>query len=328
MEGPLSPQQVAHFDTFGFVHFGGLFSATEVETLNSEMESAHAAAQARDPFPEMERRGCRMLSDRTPLFQSLTEDRRFLGAARQMFGDVFSCEFPRDDTHYPAHIFCCQAWSARQYSEPGPRHVSDAASDGLSDCQMAATRATMSAIPIGTQIITSTHRAIASASSSASISTRLWQPMAPYESSQARIAIHCTRRCERCGSSRRRQRRRQRSKKKKKYHTTSSIPTQVMSSRLTCAHPTPRSMASMVGGCAPSSSTSTRRRTLRLPVRKDANFASFLHVKNRSFCQDRLGTNIGKVVKRGVLYRGAVACGGELPWHARAQPSSGPTVSC
>jgi hypothetical protein len=112
MEGPLSPQQVAHFDTFGFVHFGGLFSATEVETLNSEMESAHAAAQARDPFPEMERRGCRMLSDRTPLFQSLTEDRRFLGAARQMFGDVFSCEFPRDDTHYPAHIFCCQAWSA------------------------------------------------------------------------------------------------------------------------------------------------------------------------------------------------------------------------
>jgi|EP01046_Picozoa_sp_COSAG06_P000726 hypothetical protein len=104
MEGPLSPQQVAHFDTFGFVHFGGLFSATEVGTLNSEMESAHAAAQARDPFPEMERRGCRMLSDRTPLFQSLTEDRRFLGAARQMFGDVFSCEFPRDDTLPSPHL--------------------------------------------------------------------------------------------------------------------------------------------------------------------------------------------------------------------------------
>ena len=70
--------------------FGCLFSAEEVATLRSEMESAHAAAQARDPFPENVRRGCRMLSDRTPLFQGLSEDRRFLGAARQMYGDVFS----------------------------------------------------------------------------------------------------------------------------------------------------------------------------------------------------------------------------------------------
>jgi hypothetical protein len=57
-------------------------------------------------------------------------------------------------------------------------------------------------------------------------------------------------------------------------------------------------------------------------------FCVIFFIKNRSFCQDRLGTNIGKVMKRGVLYRGAVACGGELPWHARAQPSRGLTVSC
>jgi hypothetical protein len=86
----LSPQQVAHFETFGFVHLKALFSKDEVATLQHEMQSAHEAAQLRDPFPENTRRGCRMLSDRTPLFQSLSEDERFLGAARQMYGDVFS----------------------------------------------------------------------------------------------------------------------------------------------------------------------------------------------------------------------------------------------
>ena len=48
----LSPQQLAHFNTFGFVHLRALFTPEEVETLSAEMATAHAAAESRDPFDD------------------------------------------------------------------------------------------------------------------------------------------------------------------------------------------------------------------------------------------------------------------------------------
>ena len=83
----LSPQQLAHFTTFGFVHLRALFTPEEVQTLSAEMATAHAAAESRDPFDEGVTKSVRMLSDSTPFFQGLGEDPRFLGAARQMYGD-------------------------------------------------------------------------------------------------------------------------------------------------------------------------------------------------------------------------------------------------
>ena len=83
----LSAQQLAHFNTFGFVHLRALFTPEEVQTLSAEMATAHAAAEARDPFERGVTKSVRMLSDSTPFFQGLGEDPRFLGAARQMYGD-------------------------------------------------------------------------------------------------------------------------------------------------------------------------------------------------------------------------------------------------
>ena len=40
------------------------------------------------------------------------------------------------------------------------------------------------------------------------------------------------------------------------------------------------------------------------PVRKTPLFAPFMYYKNRSFYQDRLGTNTGKVEKRGACFAG------------------------
>ena len=87
----LTPQQLAHFDTFGFLICRGLLSSAEMAALSDEFEGKLNRVYSHLPFDD----SCRhwsgtCLGDDTPILQGLTEDQRFVGAAQQMYGeDVF-----------------------------------------------------------------------------------------------------------------------------------------------------------------------------------------------------------------------------------------------
>jgi hypothetical protein len=87
----LTPQQLAHFDTFGFLICRGLLSSAEMAALSVEFEGKLNRVYSHLPFDD----SCRhwsgtCLGDDTPILQGLTEDQRFVGAAQQMYGeDVF-----------------------------------------------------------------------------------------------------------------------------------------------------------------------------------------------------------------------------------------------
>ena len=84
---PLSPEQLNHFDTFGFLSLRQLLTAAEVATLRAEYEAELDHVYAHSPFDGTERHWTLMLSERTPLFASLLADERFCLVAEQLYGD-------------------------------------------------------------------------------------------------------------------------------------------------------------------------------------------------------------------------------------------------
>ena len=113
----LSPEQVAHFEAFGFLHLKE-FLAAELSTLLAE----HAAVLERqygDPeAPVTTRQWVRTLTDDTPAFQRLAE-KRFAGIAEQLYGPDIFCAYTEanryaGDTNW--HPDC-----AVNYNAPGVR---------------------------------------------------------------------------------------------------------------------------------------------------------------------------------------------------------------
>ena len=93
----LSLAQVAHYKAFGFVHLKQ-FLAEELESLIAE----HAAVlqkQYGDPsLPVKTRQWVRTLTDDTPSFQRLAEE-RFAEIAEQLYGPDIFCAYTRLRTH-------------------------------------------------------------------------------------------------------------------------------------------------------------------------------------------------------------------------------------
>lgn len=84
----LTQQQLAHFRTFGFIVLRGLLSDEEMLSLSDEFERKLNSMYAHMPWDDSMRHwsgSC--LGDDTPMLQALTEDHRFAGAAKQMYGD-------------------------------------------------------------------------------------------------------------------------------------------------------------------------------------------------------------------------------------------------
>jgi len=75
------------YQTFGFLALRRLFSPDEVETINQELIRRLDAVYHDRPFDGAMRHGAAMMGPDTPYFASLLEDQRFLGAARQLYGD-------------------------------------------------------------------------------------------------------------------------------------------------------------------------------------------------------------------------------------------------
>ncbi len=84
----LTPQQLAHYETFGFVIQRGLLSVAEMSALTDEFERKLSAVYSHLRFDDSMRHWSGLcLGDDTPMLLGLTEDPRFVGPAKQMYGD-------------------------------------------------------------------------------------------------------------------------------------------------------------------------------------------------------------------------------------------------
>jgi hypothetical protein len=105
----LSPQQVAHFQTFGFVTLPQVFTAAERKIIDTEYETGLNLAYQQIPFTGEKRHWTMMLSPETPFFSGLPEAPRFCDVAEQLYGeDVFAvgCDANRyvgDSAWHPDH---------------------------------------------------------------------------------------------------------------------------------------------------------------------------------------------------------------------------------
>eukprot|EP01051_Picozoa_sp_SAG22_P014635 SAG22_NODE_1806_length_3531_cov_2.206294_1_plen_153_part_00 len=87
-QSALSPQQLRHYSTFGFITLPQLLSGGEMQALTAEFEQKLDRVYAHRPFDNTDRHWSgQALGDDTPLLLGLTEDPRFYGAARQFYGE-------------------------------------------------------------------------------------------------------------------------------------------------------------------------------------------------------------------------------------------------
>lgn len=88
MDTQLTPQQLAHYEAFGFIVIRSLLSTDEMSALSAEFEAKLDATYAHLPFDDSMRHWSGpCLGDDTPLLRSFTEDPRFVRAAQQMLGE-------------------------------------------------------------------------------------------------------------------------------------------------------------------------------------------------------------------------------------------------
>ena len=83
----LMPEQIAHFETFGFVILRDMFTPDEVKTIRNEFDHAAARADEFKPFDNIEWRYFTMQGAETPFYTSLPEDPRFYEVAEQLYGE-------------------------------------------------------------------------------------------------------------------------------------------------------------------------------------------------------------------------------------------------
>lgn len=83
----LTDEQYLHYQTFGFVVLRQLFTPEEFERIDSEFNSALAAAYRHAPFDGTTRHWTTMMGPSTPFFAGLLEDERFCGVAEQLYGE-------------------------------------------------------------------------------------------------------------------------------------------------------------------------------------------------------------------------------------------------
>lgn len=83
-----NPQQVLHYETFGYVVMRNVFSAAEIETMQREFVQAMEHVADFVPTPgESTYVHSNLLGDDTPFFAELTEDERLYSPARQVMGE-------------------------------------------------------------------------------------------------------------------------------------------------------------------------------------------------------------------------------------------------
>jgi hypothetical protein len=83
----LSDKQALFYQTFGFLALRQLLTSDEVRAVNDELLRRLETVYPGRPYDGTMRYGAPMMGPDTPFYASLPEDSRFLGAARQLYGD-------------------------------------------------------------------------------------------------------------------------------------------------------------------------------------------------------------------------------------------------
>ena len=87
----LTPQQHAHFDTFGFLVLRQLLSATEMEHYSREFDAGHRAWLGDQPYDGKSRHYTTLMEEHSPYIASLADDPRFADVAEQLLGKDVVC---------------------------------------------------------------------------------------------------------------------------------------------------------------------------------------------------------------------------------------------
>jgi hypothetical protein len=115
----LTPAQVEHYRTFGFVILRNHFTQAEVAALQREAAAELELQYRHMPFDGTRRHWCTMNHDeRTPTFARLLEDERFFGVAEQLHGRALPvwCDANRyvdPETGWHPDIFGSADWNLR-----------------------------------------------------------------------------------------------------------------------------------------------------------------------------------------------------------------------
>jgi ectoine hydroxylase len=91
--GPLTREQLTHYDHTGFLELEGLFSPAEIRVLSAELERLRAASEGIDPETLIvepggtELRSIFAIHEQSTTFARLASDERLAGVARYLLGD-------------------------------------------------------------------------------------------------------------------------------------------------------------------------------------------------------------------------------------------------
>lgn len=91
--GPLTREQLTHYDHTGYLELEGLFSAAEIRILSAELDRLRVAAEGINPATLIvepggtELRSIFAIHEQSKLFARLASDERLAGVARYLLGD-------------------------------------------------------------------------------------------------------------------------------------------------------------------------------------------------------------------------------------------------
>ncbi len=85
----LTPDQIAHFEAFGFLLLPQLFSAAEAAVIKEESEDMMAEARGGGPVDETERQQLQPFFERRPFMSQLPADDRIYSIGEGLFGPDF-----------------------------------------------------------------------------------------------------------------------------------------------------------------------------------------------------------------------------------------------
>lgn len=83
----LTPQQLKHYETFGFAILQDYFTSKEMDTISDELDRGLDAAYPHEPFDGSLRQWSLLMGPETPFYAHLGEDPRFCEVAEQLHGE-------------------------------------------------------------------------------------------------------------------------------------------------------------------------------------------------------------------------------------------------
>ena len=119
-QGPgLTPEQLSFYRTFGFVALRGLFSKSELTTINKEVEEAMRDQYPHKPYDGSERHWTMMMDESTPFLPDALPAGRL--AAAMSFTMAWTSTFMRcPPLELPARILLCSKTVRPSISLDGP----------------------------------------------------------------------------------------------------------------------------------------------------------------------------------------------------------------